>query len=222
MFSSIEVLLFDLDGTLVDSVPDLTTAVNLALQPLGYAPYREDQIRQWVGNGAEVLMGRALVDDIAGHADPRQLAEVMPRFTEAYHANVCVDSQLFAGVYDGLSALVEAGYRLGCVTNKPVAFVPPILENLDIAPYFSAIVGGDSTEKKKPAPDPLWRLAELLGTTIDRCVMVGDSQHDVHAARAAGCPVVCVPYGYNHGNDIRTAGPDAVIGSLAELPTLLT
>lgn len=220
-WSDIRAVLFDLDGTLVDSAPDLATAVNALLAELGRPGVSLDEVRRWVGNGADRLLERALSGSLDGRIPATELATARPRFLHHYEHLLCVDSGLYPGVTEGLRALHATGMRLGCVTNKPSRFARPLLERLAIADYFTAVVGGDDAPRKKPAPDPLLMAIEQLGVAPRHCLMVGDSEHDVAAARAAGCPVVAVPYGYNHGRDIRKAHPDVVIDSLAELPLLL-
>lgn len=219
---AIDAIAIDLDGTLVDSVPDLTTAVNLTLSDLGLPLVDETKVREWVGNGAAKLMARALTGRFDGEPGERELADALERFAQHYEANLCVGSRLYPGVSEGLNALRALHYPLVCVTNKPDAFARPLLERLDIAGLFETVVGGDSAPAKKPAPDVLLLAAQRLGISPDRLLLVGDSVNDVGAARAGHCPVVCVPYGYNHGEDIRDARPDAVIETLAELPSLLS
>ncbi|MBL8260399.1 MAG: phosphoglycolate phosphatase [Candidatus Competibacteraceae bacterium] len=220
-FAHILALLFDLDGTLVDSVPDLTAAVNVMLGQLNLPEREEDQVRDWVGNGVDNLIHRALTDDMAGRADPALFARAKPLYKAAYAEHLSTRSSLYPGVREGLIRLYAAGFPMACVTNKSVEFARPLLAYLGIAHYFATVVGGECVARPKPAPDALLLCASRLGAPITHNLMVGDSLNDVGAARNAGCPVVCVPYGYNHGRDIREAKPDAVIDSLADLPRLL-
>ena len=217
----IHAVLFDLDGTLVDSVPDLAHAVNAVLSDYGRATVNVNAVRQWVGNGADRLLERAFTGDFHGCLPAAELDRIRPQFMRYYDQGLCVGSQLYPGVVDGVKAVYALGLAVGCVTNKPSRFARPLLEQLDIAAYFTAIVGGDDAPQKKPHPAPLLLAAERLRVAPAQCLMVGDSQHDVAAARAAGCPVIAVPYGYNHGEDIRAAQPDGVIDSLAQLAALL-
>jgi phosphoglycolate phosphatase len=222
MLSQVDALFFDLDGTLVDSVPDLAVAINQMLDTLGLPTRSEAQVRTWVGNGMDNLIRRALVGDMdASQADPALFNRARPLYKAAYATHLSAYSCLYPGVREGLVALREAGFAMACVTNKAAEFAEPLLERLDISPFFATVVGGECTAHPKPAPDALWLCAERLGVPIARGLMIGDSLNDVGAARNAGCPVVCVPYGYNHGHDIRDARPDAVIDSIAALPALL-
>lgn len=221
MFENITALFFDLDGTLVDSVPDLTAAVNVMLRQLGLPARAEAQVRTWVGNGMNNLIRRALTNDMAGQADPELFDRARPLYKAAYADHISVYSELYPGACEGLTELHAAGFPLACVTNKSAEFALPLLERLGIGHFFTTVVGGECIPNPKPAPDALLLCAERLGVPVTQGLMVGDSLNDVGAARNAGCPVVCVPYGYNHGYDIRDAQPDAVIASIADLLALL-
>lgn len=221
MFENVSAIFFDLDGTLVDSVPDLTAAVNVMLRQLGLPAREEAQVRTWVGNGMDNLLHRALTNDMAGQAEPELFARAKPLYKAAYADHISVYSELYPGVREGLAELRDAGFPMACVTNKLVEFALPLLKQLGIDHFFATVVGGECIPRPKPAPDALLLCAERLKVPVDRGLMVGDSLNDVGAARNAGCSVVCVPYGYNHGRDIREARPDVVIDSIAELPPLL-
>jgi len=221
MFAHIEAVFLDLDGTLIDSVPDLTAAVDAMLVQLDLPPRGEAKVRQWVGNGADNLIRRALTDRSDGDPPAELFEAARPLFKAAYRQYLCVHSRLYGGVAEGLNGLRERGLRLACITNKPAEFALPLIERMGIGQFFDTLVGGDCTPNKKPAPDALLLAAERLNVPIERALMVGDSSNDVGAARNAGCPVVAVPYGYNHGRDIREAQPDAIVESIAELPALL-
>lgn len=193
------------------------------LTQLGIAPRQEAQVRQWVGNGVDNLIRRALVGDMdASRADADLFTRAKPLYKTAYAQHISVYSSLYPGVIAGLQALQAAAIPMACVTNKSIEFAIPLLERLGIGQYFNSVVGGECSAHPKPAPDSLLLCAERLGVDIRAGLMVGDSRNDVGAARAAGCAVICVPYGYNHGQDIRTAQPDAVIASIADLPALFT
>lgn len=215
-------ILIDVDGTLVDSVPDLAFCVDETMLRIGRTPWGETKVRDWVGNGVERLVKRALVGRVDGEPDEAVFQQALPIFMEIYAQNVSERSLLYPGVMKGLNEAQALGYVLACVTNKAARFTEPLLRDLGIMGYFKIVVSGDTTSRKKPDPLPLLYAAEKLGVLPADCLMVGDSVNDVTAARQAGFQVVCVPYGYNHGNDIRDAKPDAVIADLGELPALLS
>ena len=215
-----ELVLLDLDGTLVDSIPDLANAVNKTLVKFSITERELNSIRNWVGNGVEKLLHRAITNDIDGEAEPGLFDEAYTSFMEAYSNNICAMSTCYPGVHEGIDYLKERNIKLGCVTNKSEQFVAPILEELGLIDDMSIIIGGDTLPKKKPDPLPLLHAASVFDTKPTNSLMVGDSVSDVKAARAADFQIVCVSYGYNHGEDIRDTNPDAVVDSLAELPQL--
>jgi phosphoglycolate phosphatase len=215
-----KMVLIDLDGTLVDSAPDLAFCVDETLKQLGLPPQGLARVRDWVGNGVEKLVRRALSGDINGTPDETLFMRAMPVFLELYEANLAQRSELFPGIREGVTLLKAQGIQLGCVTNKIARLTEPLLKQLGVRDEFGIVVSGDTLPQKKPHPAPLLHAAHFFGVAPGDSLMVGDSVHDVEAARAAGFQVVCVSYGYNHGMDIRGAGPDAVIDSLVELPKL--
>lgn len=210
-------VLIDVDGTLVDSVPDLAFCVNEMMQQLGREPRDEASVRNWVGNGVERLVRRALTGQLDGEPDEADFEKAYPIFLELYAENTSRRSILYAGVREGLDYLEASGYPLGCVTNKAERFTVPLLKDLGIYDDFSIVVSGDTLEHKKPHPAPLLHAAEFFNVAPEQSLMVGDSVNDVKAARDAGFMIACVPYGYNHGDDIRDAKPDLVIDNLAAL-----
>ena len=210
-------ILIDVDGTLVDSVPDLAYCVNAMMQRLGLEQRSETQVRNWVGNGVERLVKRALVGQLEGEPDTADFEKAYPVFLDLYADNTSKRSILYPGVREGLDYLKAAGFAVGCVTNKAEQFTIPLLKDLVIYEDFSIVVSGDTLEHKKPHPAPLLHAAEFFGVQPGDSLMVGDSVNDVKAARAAGFMIACVPYGYNHGDDIRDAEPDLVIDTLADL-----
>ena len=221
LFQNRKAVLIDLDGTLVDSVPDLANAIDQMMLQLAMPARGIDAVTQWIGNGADRLVKRALVNSMEGEPSEALLQKALPLFEVAYAANNGKYSYLYDGVEVGLNYLHQQGYRLGCVTNKPIAFTLPLLEAMGIADFFDVTIGGDQVERIKPDPQPLLMAAEELRVDPKQAVMLGDSVSDVMAARAAGMPIICVSYGYNHGQDIRSHDPDAVIDSLAQLKTLI-
>lgn len=218
----IKALLFDLDGTLVDSAPDIADAVDRVLLNLGLEAVGEEQVRHWVGNGAAKLMERALAVRTGRHPTLPERDQALARFLEEYGRGLCVRSRLYPGVGQGLDRLRADGYRLACVTNKPEALATRLLEEIGLgSAWLPVVVGGDTLPVKKPDAAPLAHAMEALGVTAAQTLMVGDSVTDVRAARNAGMGAICVPYGYNHGGDIREAEPDILINSLVDLHCLL-
>lgn len=218
----VSLVMFDLDGTLVDSVPDLAWCADRTLEDLGLPLVGEDKTRDYVGNGIYVLVKRILTQQLDGEPEPALYDKALPIFWEYYRNNVSQFSQLYDGVQEALDALKAQGIKLACVTNKAEEFTKTLLAHLNIDTYFEVMVGGDTLEKKKPDPMPLLHIAKTAGVSIENSLMVGDSRHDIAAARAANMRVVAVPYGYNHGDDIAESNPDAIVQSLAELPALLS
>ena len=216
-----KLILIDLDGTLVDSVPDLALCVDQMMTGIGRPPRGEARVRDWVGNGVERLVKRALVGQLEGEPDRLEFERAYPMFLELYARHNGERSRLYPGVRKGLDLLAAQTPHLGCVTNKAAQFTGPLLEALGIRSYFGLVISGDTLAKKKPDPLPLLHAAESFGIEPGEALMLGDSVSDVKAARAAGFSVVCVSYGYNHGRDIGEAEPDAVIDSFTELEAML-
>jgi len=215
-------VLFDLDGTLVDSVPDLAYCVDTMLRELGLPGATEEEVRHWVGNGAERLVKRALTQTMDDEpSDLDQYERAYARLLDLYAEHTDELSRLYPGAREGLDYVNALGCPIGCVTNKAERFTIPLLKSLGIYDDFHMIIGGDTLPAKKPDPFPLLFCAEQYKANPKHSVMVGDSVNDVQAARAAGFRILCVSYGYNHGNDIGDEGPDAVMHSLADLPTHL-
>lgn len=214
-------ILIDLDGTLIDSVPDLAFCVDAMMNELGLPVRGEAAVRNWVGNGVERLVQRALCNDLDGQPEAAQFERALPVFMRLYQENTSQRSCLYPGVREGLDLLQAQAYRLGCVTNKAERFTLPLLRDKGILDRFELVVSGDTLEKKKPDPMPLLYAAERFGVAPADSLMVGDSRSDVKAARAAGFRIVCMTYGYNHGADIREEHPDVVLDRLDQLPELL-
>lgn len=214
-------ILCDLDGTLIDSVPDLAYCGDEMMRELGLPPRGQEASRHWVGNGVERFCERTLINAVDGNADPELLAKALPIFKELYLHNNSQRSCVYEGVLEGLAWLKDQGYRLACVTNKAEAFTMPLLRDMKLLDLFEFVVSGDTCAEKKPSPMPLLYAAEKMGVTPENALMIGDSISDVKAARAAGFHIICMSYGYNHGVDIRLENPDAVIDSMTELPNLI-
>ena len=203
---------------MVDTVGDFDVALRLTLADLGYAPVGRDFILGTIGKGSEHL----IIQVLKRAGAPAGLHEqAWSRYQHHYLAVNGRHSQVYPGVVQALQALRAQGLRLACLTNKPTAFALPLLAQKGLQGLFDHVFGGDAFARKKPDPLPLLETCKALGTLPARTLMVGDSSNDAAAARAAGCPVVLVSYGYNHGQAVSDAGADAVIDSLAELPALL-
>jgi phosphoglycolate phosphatase len=215
-----QALVFDLDGTLVDSVPDLAVAVDAALQQQDFPAVGEQRVRQWVGNGAQLLIRRALAFVLAvdeRKVDAKLLRSIHQHFLHHYQQSNGHSSRLYPGVRPALKYWQQQSMPMAIVTNKPIQFVPRLLEQLRIQTFFSVVVGGDCTAEKKPSALPIHYACQQLGVDAKKCVMIGDSRNDVQAARTIGMPVICVTYGYNHGEPVANTNPDLLVDSLLEL-----
>lgn len=214
----VQLVLFDLDGTLIDSLPQLWQAVNQMLTEFAHAPVELDAVRTWVGNGADMLVTRALTAALQREPNADEQAEGRAGFDRAYGALAEQEIILYPGVRETLQQLTDAGKIVALVTNKPSVFVPDILESTGLAPYFSAVLGGDCLPQKKPDPAPLLHICQQLSIAPQYAVMVGDSENDVLAAQRANIAVVGLTYGYNYGRPIADSQPNWVLN---ELPSLL-
>ncbi|PKH88425.1 phosphoglycolate phosphatase [Colwellia sp. Bg11-28] len=214
-----EVLLFDLDGTLVDSAPDLALAVNRTLKDLNKATFDQDTIHHWVGNGAKVLIERALSGSaiIDKELDETLTKDALTIFLAHYQQCLCIESVLYDDVQEGLLSLKAAGFRLAIITNKPAIFIQPILTGLGIDNLFELLIGGDTLAEKKPHPAPLHYAMKQLNVVTEQCVMIGDSKNDILAAKAANIDSVGLTYGYNYGEDINQYGPQWCFDTFNEL-----
>lgn len=209
-------LVFDLDGTLVDSVPDLAAAVNALLREEGRPPLAQDTVKRMIGDGIPALLARAL----AAAGDPREAAVLLPRFLALYEANATRLSRPYPAVPETLAELRRRGYRTAVCTNKPTHAAHVVLRGLGLLPLFDGVAGGDRFAVKKPAPGHLLGLIAELGGAIDRAVMIGDNENDAAAARAAGVPLVLMRYGYAR-TDPETLGAAALLDEFAGLPHAL-
>jgi phosphoglycolate phosphatase len=210
-------VLFDLDGTLVNTLPDMLWAMNAVLTEMGRPAVTTAELRGWIGDGVAALVERVLA--ATGGVERSALSGVVERFSQRYMSHVAVASTVYPGVEPALRALRAAVYRLGVCTNKPTALSVELLTALGLSPLFAGIVGGDAVTARKPHPEHLLATLAAMDARGCRAMMVGDSANDVAVARAAGVPVVVVSYGY-----ARTApenlGADAVIDDFAQLPAL--
>jgi len=212
-----KLIMIDVDGTLVDSVPDLAYCIDEMMQKLGLQKWGETKVRHWVGNGVPKLVERALTGELEGRPIKEVFDIAYPIFLDLYEDNTAERSYLYDGVREGLDYLKSQEYQLGCVTNKSEQFTHPLLKVLGIFNDFKIIISGDTLAKRKPDPMPLLYCAEHFNLKPEECLMLGDSVSDVKAARAAGFDIICMSYGYNHGNDIADENPDLVIDSMNQL-----
>jgi len=206
--------LFDLDGTLVDTAPDINAALNFALGEHGYQPVQESLTRHWIGHGAKAVVQQALTHQ---QLPQIEIDHILSAFLQYYEQHVADLSQPYAHVVQTLEYLAGRGARLAVVTNKLTRFSVPILNALGIATLFDAVVCGDTSSAPKPAADPALHACRMLSIAPAAALFVGDSETDVLCARAAGCPIVCVRDGYNHGVPAENLGADAVIESFRDL-----
>ncbi len=212
---SIAAALIDLDGTLLDTVPDIAFAANLMRQDLGLHPLREDVVASYIGKGTENLVQRCL----NGHAqagDPALLMRAHQTYLEHYERCNGEHTRLFDGVTEGLADMRRMGLRMAVVTNKPVRFSVPLLDGMGLSGFFDLLVGGDTCSRRKPDPEPMRHACEKLGVPVNRAVAIGDSINDAVSARSAGCLALAVPYGYNEGQDVRSLEVDAIVADLRE------
>ncbi len=216
--------IIDLDGTMVDTLGDFAEALGRMLRDLGLPPIAPQHIERMVGKGSEHLLRSVLNHVLGQNGKAPSAIEIEALYAQAwasYQRHYLDINGQFAGVYpgvaEGLRALRDAGLRMACLTNKPTAFAVPLLHGKGLASYFECVFGGDAFERKKPDPLPLRKTCEALGTLPARTLMVGDSSNDAQAARAAGCPVVLVTYGYNHGQPVSSVDADGWVDSLRDL-----
>ena len=187
---------------------------------MGRAPVSQDLLKSYIGNGIHWLVKRALTGDM--HAEPdTALFEIALPIYEKHYTALLLQSKPFNGVIEGLDALKVAGFRLGCITNKVARYAEPLLKGIGLAKYFDIVLSGDTLPEKKPHPMPLLHTAKFFGVAIEQLLLIGDSLSDAQAARAAGCPIICVPYGYNHGEPVESLNPDAVIPDLTAVMPLI-
>lgn len=214
-------VLFDLDGTLVDTIPDIARAVNGMLEDMGRPTHPPQRIRQWVGEGAARLVQRALAGTTEGRPPATQSERGLALFYERYAARIHDQSRPYPGAKPLLAALRRQGIQTGCVTNKPERHTRLLLDALSLTRDFDVIVGGDTLERRKPDPAPIRFACRTLNVGEADSVYVGDSLTDCRAAAAAGVAMVLVSYGYHHGADLTRAPCESIIDSLDELPEIL-
>jgi phosphoglycolate phosphatase len=218
---AVRAAIIDLDGTMLDTVPDFQLALNGMRADLGLGPITQECIEPMVGKGSENLIRAVLALDFDAATVEQHFAAAMAAYQRHYLAINGNHSVLYDGVLEGLDALRAQGLRLACVTNKPIAFTTPLLAQKGLAQYFEVVYGGDSLPRKKPDPLPLLQVCADFDLAPNQVVAIGDSSNDAEAARAAGCFVLTVPYGYNHGRPVQEINSDGIVSSLFEAATLI-
>ncbi|HEY3700008.1 MAG TPA: phosphoglycolate phosphatase [Spongiibacteraceae bacterium] len=209
-------LLFDLDGTLLDSVPDLAAAIDRMLIDLGYRAVGREHVAGWVGDGARQLVFEALSFFESYVADKR-IEHALQIYQRHYGNCLTANSRLFPGVHEALQRWQRQEMHMACVTNKGAQFTEPLIDHFDLRALLPVVISGDTLSQRKPDPAPLLEACVRLGIQPQHVVMIGDSRNDVLAARAANMPVICVRHGYNHGRPIEDENPDSIVDSLLDL-----
>lgn len=218
----VKAVMIDLDGTLLDTIPDLAAAANNMLIEMGRTPLPQATIRNYVGKGIANLIERTLTNSMDGKPDAASFERAVPIYERCYKAANGKHTTMYPGVKEGLDLLRAQGYPMVCVTNKSERFTLPLLDYVELSGYFKCVVAGDTLPQKKPDPEPLLHACRQLKVAPREMLMIGDSLNDAQAARAAGCPVFCVNYGYNEGHDVRTLDVDAIVASLVEATRLIS
>lgn len=218
----VRAVLLDLDGTLLDTAPEIAAAAADMLAELGLDPVAPERVRDFIGKGIPHLVRRTLEASLGRATDERRVGSAMEGFFFHYEKRNGRSAVAYPGVHEGLAALRDRGYPLACVTNKTAQFTLPLLEATGLHGFFSAIVSGDTAPKKKPAPDPVLAACSRLGVLPADALMVGDSKNDALAARAAGCRVLLVSYGYTEGEDVHSIECDGIVPTLLHVAGLLT
>jgi phosphoglycolate phosphatase len=222
ILSNIGAAIIDLDGTMLHTAPDFQVAINRMRSELGLAPLTIGTITDFVGKGTENLIRRVLSIDFEPDEAERHFEHALASYQRHYLAINGDNTTVYPNVREGLDALRAKKLRLACVTNKPVAFAVPLLQKMKLDGYFELIYGGDSFPRKKPDPYPLLRVCEDFGLPPYRVVAIGDSSNDAQAARSAGCRVLTVPYGYNHGQSIQEVDSDGIVPTLLDAAHLIS
>ncbi len=220
-FKEKELIIFDLDGTLINSIPDLTLAINKMLRHYSLSPLTVEEVTLFIGNGARPLVKRALEYAMqTDNTSEELLEEAFPIYFSAYKEVTCEKTFMYPNVLETLNYLQEKGYKMVICTNKPYRFIEPILDKLSIKKFFTSWVGEDSLLKKKPDAAPLLHLADITNTVIEKCIMVGDSKNDILAAQNSRMESIGVSYGYNYDESIADCNPTIVTDDFAELQEL--
>lgn len=219
---AIRAVLVDLDGTLLDTAPEIAAAAADMLAELGLDPVKPSMVRDFIGKGIPSLVQRTLGQSLGRIPDERRIGSGIESFFFHYEKRNGRLATAYPGVREGLTALHTMGLRLACVTNKASRFTIPLLKATGLEAFFSAIVSGDTAARKKPAPDPVLAACGQLGVAPTEALMVGDSANDALAARAAGCGILLVPYGYSEGVDVQTIDADGIVPTLLHVAGILS
>ncbi|SFI97427.1 phosphoglycolate phosphatase [Nitrosomonas sp. Nm34] len=217
----IKAVVIDLDGTLLDTAMDLASAANKMLTELGKPELPVATIQSFIGKGIQRLVKRALTNSLDEEPDPELFNKALPIYQRNYHENLYTHTRPFPEVVEGLDTLKKGGFKLACITNKAEAFTLPLLRATNLLHYFEMVLSGDTLPKKKPDPLPLLHACQHFQIKPYELLLIGDSLNDAMAARAAGCHIFCVPYGYNEGRDVHELNCDAVVSSLLEATKLI-
>ncbi len=217
----IKAVVIDLDGTLLNTAPDLAYAAELMMVDLGRPCPSPETIATYIGNGVSRLVKRVLTGDMDAEPDAELFGRAIKLYQKHYGANVSRESRPFPGVVEGLQAFKAMGVHLACITNKAEQFTVPLLKDTGLFDFFELILSGDTLPRRKPDPLPLQHACEVFKCRPAELLLIGDSLNDTQAARAAGCPVFCVPYGYNRGRPVTELDLDAVVPTLHEASRLL-
>ena len=218
---AIKVIMIDLDGTLLDTAEDLALAANLMLKDLGMPEQSTTTIRSYIGKGIQKLVKRTLTGQLDAEPDAALFAKALPIYEQHYANNLSVNTRPYTGVVEGIQAMQQAGYKLACITNKAEAFTLPLLHATGLFNKFEIVLSGDSLPRKKPDPMPLIHICRHFAAQPHEALLIGDSLNDAIAARAAGCHVFCVPYGYNEGRDVYELDCDAIVDTLLDATKLI-
>ena len=218
----VKAVMIDLDGTLLDTIPDLAAAANLMLTELNMPALPEATIRNFVGKGINNLIERTLTNRMDGKPDAALFQRALPLYERSYKAVNGKHTTIYPGVKEGLDLLRAQGYPLVCVTNKVERFTLPLLDYVSLSSYFVSVVAGDTLPQRKPDPAPLLHACTQLNVAPHEMLMIGDSLNDAEAARSAGCPIFCVTYGYNEGHDVQSLDVDAIVASLVDATRLIS
>lgn len=218
---AVKVVMIDLDGTLLNTADDLALAANRMLHDLGMPEQSVETIRSYIGKGIQKLVKRTLTGQLDGEPDATLFSKALPIYEQHYADCLSVNTRPYPGVVDGIEALRRAGLRLTCITNKAEAFTIPLLHATGLYDRFEMVVSGDSLPRKKPDPMPLLHICQHFDAQPHEALLIGDSLNDAIAARAAGCHVFCVPYGYNEGRNVYELDCDAIVETLVDAAKLI-